>query len=438
VIGFANPWAWIGALALALPIAVHLLRRHRATRRAFPTLRFLPEARVVAVRRHRPTDVSLMIVRLLVVAAAIVALAQPIWRDRASDSAAASSALARAVVVDRAMSQGPPSVGGEAATTQVVVETADLRAGLASAIGWIARQSGRREVVIVSAFPLGSLAAADVAAVPAGVGIRFVQVPAATGPQPVGLPLSRGAATRGLSPHLTVAPGETSVTWAEVDAAAPSTIDWRVTPEDASGLAAATGAALDVGVPALANDRPVTIALPDAPERATLVAGARPVDQPWMFDIVRALAANATLASAASAAHAERRPISAALTPVVRDPDDAVLLAAGSVGGSASRLLLISNARAATVFTAALAIAVSDAARATPWSAFEPDSIARDELTRWERPIAPASNVESPTSGAPFGRWLWIAALVWIAVETWWRRRLDRPADTPMVNERVA
>jgi hypothetical protein len=438
VIGFANSWAWIGAIALALPIAVHLLRRHRAARRSFPTLKFLPEARVVAVRRHRPTDVSLMVVRLLIVGAAIVALAQPIWRDRASASRSASTELARAVVVDRNLPQASQTVGGETATSQVVVETADIRAGLASAIGWVARQSGRREIVVVSGFPTGSVAASDVVAVPVGVGVRFVQAPTRVDERPIGPALARGASMRSLAPHLTLPPGETTVTWADAGAAASPAIEWRVKPEDASGLMIATGAALDVGVPSRASDRPVTIVLADALDRAQLVSGARPIDQPWMFDVIRALAADATLASAARSSQASRSHLPDALTPVVRDGGRLVLLAAGSVGSNPPQLLLTSNAPAASLFTAALAATVADATRATPWPTLEPDVIARDELTRWERPIVSSPSVVPPTAGTPLGRWLWIVALAWLAFESSWRRRMDALDEPHVVNRRVA
>ena len=156
MIAFANPWAWLGALALVLPIAVHLLRRHRATRRPFPTLRFLPDARVVAVRRHRPTDVPLMLIRLAVVAAAVIALAQPLWRNAAAARAAASG-LSRAVVVDRSPRMAQPSDDGRpgaeraaaeigrlsVATNQVGVDAIDIRAGTRGR-DWLGRASNRR------------------------------------------------------------------------------------------------------------------------------------------------------------------------------------------------------------------------------------------------------------------------------------------------------
>jgi hypothetical protein len=342
------------------------------------------------------------------------------------------------VVVDRTVPQAVRAVVGETATTQVVVEAADIQAGLASAIGWIARQGGRRELVVVSEFPIGSVTASEVANVPAGVGVRFVQVPMSADEHPIGPPLVRGASARGLAPHLMLRPGETTVTWAEAGAADSSAIDWRVRPEEAAGLASATGAALDVGVPARAGDRPVTIVLAGAPDRAQLVIDARPIDQPWMFDVIRALADDATLASAARSSQASPADLPATLTPIVRDGAGMVLLAAGGVGPNSSRLLLTSNVPAATVFTAALAIAVIDATRATPWSSLKPDTITRDELMRWERPIAPAPDVVSPTVGAPLGRWFWIIVLAWIAFETWWRRRMDAVDEPRVVSRRVA
>jgi hypothetical protein len=157
-----------------------------------------------------------------------------------------------------------------------------------------------------------------------------------------------------------------------------------------------------------------------------------------MFDVIRALADDASLASAARSSQASRADLPATLTPITRDGAGSVLLAAGSVGPNSSRLLLTSNVPAATVFTAALAVAVTDATRATELSTLEPDTIARDELTRWERPIASAPDVVSPTVGAPLGRWLWIVALAWIGFETWWRRRMDAVDEPPVVSRRVA
>ena len=43
-----NPLALAGLAAAALPVIIHLLKRHRATRVPFPTLRFMTDSRAAA------------------------------------------------------------------------------------------------------------------------------------------------------------------------------------------------------------------------------------------------------------------------------------------------------------------------------------------------------------------------------------------------------
>ncbi|HKW00907.1 MAG TPA: BatA domain-containing protein [Vicinamibacterales bacterium] len=454
MIAFANPWAWFGAMALALPIAVHLLRRHRATRRPFPTLRFLPDARVVAVRRHRPTDVPLMFIRLAVVAAAVVALAQPVWRN-ASAVRAAGPGLSRAVIVDRSPRMSQPSDDGRpgvdraaaeisrlsSATNQIVVDAADIRQGLAAAIGWANRQTGDREVVVVSSFAAGSLSATDAAAVPSGVGLKLIQIPLNLNAQPAGLALdgqSAAGESRTMTPRLTLTPAETAVSWVTGPAAPSAPIDWRARPEDAAGLRAAAGAAFEVGVPTRAADRPVVVVLPGAPDRASLSTSAHAIDTPWMFDAVRALSEDRLLASVARTATAVTADAPAVFTPIVADERGATLLAAARTDSNPAQLLLFSNAAAPTLFTAALSTAIAGATRAGTWSALEPTSISRDELTRWERPTGSTGPSAPAVEGAPLGRWLWVAALVLLGLEWWWRRRPEPAATSSMGDRRVA
>lgn len=454
MIAFANPWAWLGAAALALPIAVHLLRRHRATRRPFPTLRFLPDARVVAVRRHRPTDVPLMLIRLAVVAAAVIALAQPVWRN-ASATRAADPGLSRAVVVDRSPRMAQPSddgrPGGEraaaevnrlsGATNQIVVDAADIRAGLAAAIGWATRQTGDREIVVVSSFAAGSLSAADAAAVPAGVGLKLIPVPVNLDSQPAGLPLdarSTRAESRRVTPRMTLTPGQTAVSWATGPAASSAPIDWRARAEDAAGLATATGAALDVGVPVRAADRPVVVVLPGAADRGSLSTGAQPIDTPWMFDVVRTLSEDRLLTSVARTTTPVAADVPPVFTPIVRDESGKIVLAGARAGSSPTQLVLLSTAPAATLFTAALSTAIAGATRAGAWIALEPTSISRDELTRWERPTGSTAPSSPAVEGAPLGRWLWVAALVLLGLEWWWRRRPEPVATSSVGDRRVA
>ena len=78
---------------------MHLLRTHRAQRIPFPTLRFIAPSRTSAVKLRPPSDLPLLLVRIAIIAAAALAMAQPVlvtdarvngWNNR----------LARAVVVD--------------------------------------------------------------------------------------------------------------------------------------------------------------------------------------------------------------------------------------------------------------------------------------------------------------------------------------------------
>ena len=59
-----NPLALAGLAAAALPVIIHLLKRHRAVRVPFPTLRFLTDSRAAAVRIRSLSDPLLLIVRV--------------------------------------------------------------------------------------------------------------------------------------------------------------------------------------------------------------------------------------------------------------------------------------------------------------------------------------------------------------------------------------
>jgi hypothetical protein len=56
----------------------------------------------------------------------------------------------------------------------------------------------------------------------------------------------------------------------------------------------------------------------------------------------------------------------------------------------------------------------------------EPDTVPADVVERWQREPRPEL---APSSGTPqpFGRWLWVLALVLLAVEWWMRRSRPTP-----------
>src|SRR5471030_293944 len=91
---FGSPWALLGLATLVVPVVIHLLGRHRARVQKFPSLRFLTPSRLMPTRRTRLNDVLILIVRLGIVAAAVIALAHPIF-ESANRTAAMASALSQ-------------------------------------------------------------------------------------------------------------------------------------------------------------------------------------------------------------------------------------------------------------------------------------------------------------------------------------------------------
>jgi hypothetical protein len=92
------PLALTGLALVALPILIHLLARHRSRRLLFPTLRFLPTSQLAALRRRSIADWPLLVVRVLIITAAVIAAAAPVFVS-AARRAAWDARLARAIVV---------------------------------------------------------------------------------------------------------------------------------------------------------------------------------------------------------------------------------------------------------------------------------------------------------------------------------------------------
>ena len=105
MIRFLVPWAAAGALLLAGPLLVHMLLRRHARHVLFPAAKFLAETRAAAVRLRHPSDITLLLVRLAIVAAAIAAAAHPLvmtpWRLAEWDAR-----VIRAIVLDTSASVG--------------------------------------------------------------------------------------------------------------------------------------------------------------------------------------------------------------------------------------------------------------------------------------------------------------------------------------------
>ena len=184
-----NPVAWLGLATLLIPVAIHLLVRHRAEPRPFPSLRFVQPTRLASVRRKMISDWPLLLIRMAMLAAAVAALADPLWQS-AARRAEWNARQARAIVVDTTPSVSR-SARGDAVRSLVQREAAsafraetfgtkDVADGIRRAAAWLrTAPPARRELVVISDFQLGALDAAMLRDIPSHVGIRFVRSSAA-------------------------------------------------------------------------------------------------------------------------------------------------------------------------------------------------------------------------------------------------------------------
>lgn len=176
---FAVPWALWGLLLLAGPVLVHLLSRRTATRRLFPTLRFLESARLQPVSRRWLDDRALLLLRLVIITIAVLASARP-QRSASAPVAGTASATTLALLVDTSASMQRMSRGGTTAAAEarrladsaavgvarvLRVESVNPAAAVHAAAAWLHAAGGGR-LVLFSDAQRGALIRSDVAAVP--------------------------------------------------------------------------------------------------------------------------------------------------------------------------------------------------------------------------------------------------------------------------------
>jgi hypothetical protein len=449
-----NPWAWAGLGFLVLPVLIHLLGRGQASRRVFPTLRFLPPSRSLPTKRRRIRDPLLLAVRLGILASAVIALAQPFLFTR-KRSNALSRGIARAIIVDTSESMHRAAPNGARpmdaarteserlardAQTSLVIQSATPRRALAGAVAWIARQRRRAELVIVSDFQTGTIDRRDLDAVPRGAGVRFSRVTAAG--------RSSESVTHtgdvGTIARVTASTTGSTVLWTNTARAVGgrSSILILAGAAERSGAEAAqrAAAALSVRLP-VDSSQAVAIVYPGYERRADILKSATPLRAPWMTDVVARLRADSMLIGAASAETASRADAgdSAGKLVVARFAagKPAVVAVQGQVDGR-DHLILLPSVDASSLTSAALIAATTRAlSSAAPVSEMEPSTVPDDVLRSWQRE-PDASAAQGSTDGVSDGRWLWIAALALLGLETWLRRARREEVMSTMVRDRAA
>jgi len=357
------PPAAIALLALAVPIVVHVLIRQRATRIAFPTLRFIRPHRLASVRRRALDDVALLTIRLAIFAVAVAAVAGPF---------VATAARRR---------------GWDTRTIRAEVFDPDPRYGLSRAVVWLERQPpGRREIVVRGRLPLGSLTATDIASVPSHVGIRFERTtpPAATRMLPAAPVIQNGQI---IERETTLNAERTSVRDVAATGTTASAIEIAAPTEERAAADGLRGALL--------NDR-IAVALPGHGARI-IFAGE---------------AANPSTVSTAWIADAAAR--------IARDTPGDVDLAFGSDG---NRLVVetrmhATDARALTLIHVVARGLASPVERPADEIVPIPDA----QLIAWTRGAGPAPEAAPGMIDRDDRRWLWATVLTLLLIESVLRR----------------
>jgi hypothetical protein len=433
MIGWLNPGAfWALALAAA-PIVIHLLRTHRATRVAFPSLRFVQPSRTAAVRMRLPSDVSLMIVRVAILALAAAALAGPIVLS-ASRMSTWNARTARAVVVDTSDSMRAPDATGarperaaaEAADAELRSATygrrfdaATLDDGVRRAARWLAASApARREVVVISDLQRGAIGTTAAMAVPDGTGLRFVPVGRA-------LDTARFEGARLLGAGATVPRDQT------VEATADSTAVAMVARPGAEAIGLRLIAAADAepavarllravanaGAPAGSADQPIAVRFAGAASETQ--APLAPVTSGWMLSTVLRLLDYPGWSGASTPASPERR--SATVDPwttLARSGNGSPVVRVAASGND----LLLDVSASPDTFLAAEVVRAVLTARLDP-RAYAEHEVARVDVTALARTPGPVGRDAWRTADSSDARWVWLAALILLGVEQWLRSR---------------
>lgn len=436
MIAWTNPAALWALLLVAGPVIVHLLRRHRAARVPFPSLRFVRPAETSAVRLRLPSDPWLLLLRMAAIALAACAAAGPILLTGARLSRW-DALTARAIVVDTSGSMSvadadgavPARLADDAAQAESTaaaysqrVEASSLGEGIRRAVAWIASAPpARREVVVITDAERGAVDAGALRLIPDAVGVRVVAVgrrPREQAFDGAGVLVDADGSRR---QHVALTVDTTAV--AVGDDARIAGVRIVTGGDDArSTTARVLEVAGRAGSAAPSPDQPIAFRFRDA-------VGAVPrvvmLTNPWMLSTVVGVIDDRILASIDSTG----------VTPLAgefsRSPWTTVLARDGAPLVSASalddELVVQAGAPWDSVFAAAVVRSVLNArARATSYVEREIATTAPATLAAWQRAAAPVDRAAWRQARTTDARWCWMLALAALGTEQWLRARSRR------------
>jgi hypothetical protein len=421
VIAWLNPLALLGLLAIAGPILVHLLRQPRAVRVPFPSLRFVQPSRTVAARMRRIADPWLLLVRVLIVGAAALALAQPVLLTPARLDTW-NSRTARAVVLDTSRSMQAPAIAGaarqrtqaeaHAAFVSAVFEGDDLRTAMARAAAWLdVAPPARRELVLISDFQAGVVTADAATMMPGGFGLRTIPIG-----EPAGERSLEGLARfgSGARQDMRLTPETTAVTWQED---APGTARVRFVPEEAPEIQRIVRAVAAAGAPAGDRTQPLALAFATADVHDIV-----PIAGGWMLDTIARMAQDDELRRAAAASSGTTLAGDERWFDVARAADGSAIVRAAAAAGEL--IVQVAAERGDYLAAAALRSALHARHGSIP-AVFGDDEIVRmpaDTIAALDREAGEVGREVARRVERSDARWLWLAALLLLGLETWMRR----------------
>jgi len=455
-----NPAAWIGLLAIAGPILIHILVQRKAERLAFPSLRFLQQGRLASIRRHVLEDVPLLAIRAAIVVAAVAALAGPLIVTR-TQRQAWNARVVRATVVDGAARAAlqPPAFLSQTFETPAVADA------IPRAVAWLENAPpARRELLIVGPLALGSVTADDLAGVPPGVGIRFERsggLPAERSiaggrvlalerdPSALREPQGRPEDTKGAAGSGSARAPSRAEGFGRAPGSESIVVQQQVTLKDVHTSVRETGAAapdpfpvdvvcstdarpiVDTAIAAVRSQRVWTpaanrrgrLVLLDSSIDPAAVADGGPVTQSWIADAIASIARDRDLHAAGAqtvAGLSDPRFSTMPWQPLLLATDGRPVAVAGA---SRASLVVVSGATPSGLVTPLLLRAMVNALGGPPdLRQAEVLPIPESQLRAWSRP--PASVIAPPIDRVERDdrRWLWILVLALLALEAWVRR----------------
>ena len=131
MIEFGQPAALWTGLAIGLPILAHMAYRRITQKHAFPSLRFITPSQIPRTGRKTPTDLPLLLLRILLFITTVLLLADPYWSSSAKPE---NSSNEKELIIAIDIS---PSMGGWNGLEEAKVIAADIISNSEEKIGFV-------------------------------------------------------------------------------------------------------------------------------------------------------------------------------------------------------------------------------------------------------------------------------------------------------------